>query len=465
MKKTILVAFAGLTLITCKKEEKPKAIKDYLVLSGKIENYKKRDLKLKNYASDVKIKFNKKTKSFSDSLNIKESGYYQLIINKKVLDLYLSDTIDTQISFDYKKPNVIKFEGNNANINNYFLDKNKLITKILISGNHYFSLEEEEFLDLINKYKDAVTEDAISKNLNSDFLKIEIKNIEYEHLDRISKYENFYSILNDDRKFKVSENFPDAFENFNLNDTESFKNSSSYRSMLNEELKNITTKKLKEGEDYYLTYIEVIQTEITEDVIKNNLLYNNAINSITYTDNLKEFYNKFMGYSTNEAHKKEITDTYNTLKTVAKGKEAPKFFGFENYNGGTTSLDDLLNKGKYLYIDVWATWCGFCKKEIPLLKRLEEQYHGKNIEFVSISVDVKSKHDKWKQTIIDREMTGIQLFSGKVLADLEWAQKFLIKGLPKFILIAPDGKIVTPTAPAPSEGEKLINIFDNLGIK
>ena len=82
-------------------------------------------------------------------------------------------------------------------------------------------------------------------------------------------------------------------------------------------------------------------------------------------------------------------------------------------HGGTTSLDDLLGKGKYLYIDVWATWCAFCKREIPLLKRLEEEYHGKNIEFVSISVDDKKQHDKWRQTIVDREMTGVQLFSGK----------------------------------------------------
>jgi hypothetical protein len=40
-------------------------------------------------------------------------------------------------------------------------------------------------------------------------------------------------------------------------------------------------------------------------------------------------------------------------------------------------------KGKYVYIDVWATWC---LQEVPF-KKVEEQYQGKNIEFVSISVD------------------------------------------------------------------------------
>jgi hypothetical protein len=61
-------------------------------------------------------------------------------------------------------------------------------------------------------------------------------------------------------------------------------------------------------------------------------------------------------------------------------------------------------------------------------------------------------------------MTGVQLFSGKKQGDLEWAQKFLIKGLPKFIIIDPDGNIVNPNAPPPSQGEKLLDIFDGLGI-
>ena len=47
-----------------------------------------------------------------------------------------------------------------------------------------------------------------------------------------------------------------------------------------------------------------------------------------------------------------------------------------------TKLEDL--RGKYVYIDVWATWCGPCRGEIPYLQKVEEKYKGKNIEFVSI---------------------------------------------------------------------------------
>ena len=60
-------------------------------------------------------------------------------------------------------------------------------------------------------------------------------------------------------------------------------------------------------------------------------------------------------------------------------------FEFENHKGGKTTLESL--KGKYVYVDLWATWCGPCRAEIPSLKKMEELYHDKNIVFVSISVE------------------------------------------------------------------------------
>ena len=73
---------------------------------------------------------------------------------------------------------------------------------------------------------------------------------------------------------------------------------------------------------------------------------------------------------------------YKRIKAIAKliGTPSPAF-DYENHKGGTTSLESL--KGKYVYIDVWATWCGPCIAQIPFLKELEKEYHGKNIEFVS----------------------------------------------------------------------------------
>ncbi|WP_299110014.1 TlpA disulfide reductase family protein [uncultured Tenacibaculum sp.] len=462
MKKLAFLTLLGLAIVSCK-DEKP--AKDYLVLSGKIENLKKRNLTLTGYNFEKRIKFDRKTSSFVDTLKIDRDGYYNLIYDKnKVLTLYLSKTDDTGIVFDSKKSDVVNFEGKNAKINAYFIKRAKVYPEVFESPRKLYSLEEADFLDKVDEYKEALTELTIASDLPADFLKREVQNIDSECLRNLSLYQKNYRLLSGDNEYIVSENFPNILDELSFNETDNYMDSFSYSKLISEELQKKAKENNKEGEDYYLTYLETIQTEVTDSLIKNDLLYKRVKNDITYTENLKEYYNKFMGYSTNKTHKDEVSKDYNLLKTVAKGKPAPKFKDFVNYDGGKTSLDDLLGKGKYLYIDVWATWCGFCKREIPLLKRLEQEYHGRNIEFVSISVDKANDLEKWKETIVNREMTGVQLFSGQSHLRLPWAQNFLIKGLPKFILIDPDGNIVSSNAPFPSQGEKLIDMFDDLGI-
>ncbi len=128
------------------------------------------------------------------------------------------------------------------------------------------------------------------------------------------------------------------------------------------------------------------------------------------------------------------------------GKPSPTF-NYENYKGGTTSLESM--KGKYVYIDVWATWCGPCRMEIPHLQKLEKDYHGKKIEFVSISIDEMKNHDKWKKMIEEKQMGGVQLF-----ADNNWSSAFVqaygINSIPRFLLIDPQGNVVEADAARPS---------------
>ncbi|MGQ2982979.1 TlpA family protein disulfide reductase [Flavobacterium sp.] len=129
------------------------------------------------------------------------------------------------------------------------------------------------------------------------------------------------------------------------------------------------------------------------------------------------------------------------------GQKSPSF-AYENFKGGTTSLDDL--KGKYVYIDVWATWCGPCRQEIPHLQKVEKDYHGKNIEFVSLSIDTKKDYQKWRKMVTDKSLGGIQLF-----ADKDWnsdfTQAYFVDSIPRFILIDPQGNVVSADAARPSD--------------
>lgn len=135
--------------------------------------------------------------------------------------------------------------------------------------------------------------------------------------------------------------------------------------------------------------------------------------------------------------------------SALEGITAPEF-DYSNHKGGKTKLSSL--KGKYLYIDIWATWCGPCRVEIPHLQKLESSYAGKNIEFISISIDTQKDFEKWKKFVTDKQLGGVQLFADNDWKS-DWIQAFKIDGIPRFILIGPDGKVIDPNAARPSSSE------------
>lgn len=167
------------------------------------------------------------------------------------------------------------------------------------------------------------------------------------------------------------------------------------------------------------------------------------------------------------AYTKFYEDRQALRRELAKGTPSPTFENFENFKGGTSSLKDF--RGKYVYIDVWATWCGPCKVEIPFLKELEQRFHGRNIEFISISVDderrsgtMEKAHKAWKTMVAEKNLSGVQLFTGSGWK-ADFIQAYKIDGIPRFILIDPDGNIVDPDAPRPSSA-RITELLEELGV-
>lgn len=124
-------------------------------------------------------------------------------------------------------------------------------------------------------------------------------------------------------------------------------------------------------------------------------------------------------------------------------------FKFPDVNGKEVKLSDF--KGKVVYIDVWVTWCGPCIKEIPDLKKLEAEYHNKDVDFLSVSVDKQDDYKKWEAFLIKEKLGGVQLFAGDKKEEI--VKPYDISGIPRFILIGKDGKIIYTNAPRPGSSE------------
>ena len=105
-------------------------------------------------------------------------------------------------------------------------------------------------------------------------------------------------------------------------------------------------------------------------------------------------------------------------------------------------------KGKVMYIDFWATWCGPCMEEMPYFNELSIKYP--NIQFIGISVydDVKA----WKNRISNGDYGNvIEVFSKDPKINSGWN----VTGIPRFLLIDENFNIISSDAPRPSQKDKI----------
>lgn len=123
-------------------------------------------------------------------------------------------------------------------------------------------------------------------------------------------------------------------------------------------------------------------------------------------------------------------------------------FTYPDVNGKMVSLSDF--KGKVVLVDVWATWCGPCRGEIPYLKKLEEEMHGTDVVFIGVSVDEAKDKQKWLDFVEKEGLKGVQLLASgwsKITKD------YKIDGIPRFMVFDKKGNIVSVDAPRPSSPE------------
>lgn len=126
-----------------------------------------------------------------------------------------------------------------------------------------------------------------------------------------------------------------------------------------------------------------------------------------------------------------------------------------------TSLEDAVKpfKGKVVYIDVWATWCGPCLKEFQYLPALKEKAHNMDVVYLYISIDRPEERKKWGKTIAYHQLKGYHLLVNEKLGKslyTELGNERQILSIPCFVIIDKTGKIVIRHAAAPSEPEKVI---------
>ena len=118
---------------------------------------------------------------------------------------------------------------------------------------------------------------------------------------------------------------------------------------------------------------------------------------------------------------------------VEDGTEAPDFT-LTDINGKPLTLSSL--RGKYVILDFWGSWCGWCIKGIPQMKEYYQKYAGK---FEILGIDCNDPEEKWKAAVEKYELPWLHVYNTR---DSKVLEQYEIEGFPTKIIVGPDGKIV-----------------------
>ena len=135
-------------------------------------------------------------------------------------------------------------------------------------------------------------------------------------------------------------------------------------------------------------------------------------------------------------------------KTTAEGMMF-KDFTVEHVYGYDRSMDpqplkqevkfsDYVGKGTYVLVDFWSPWCGPCKREIPNIKQVYEQYKDKGLEVLSLAVWERKPQSHTIETAAELGMDWLHINNcGQIPTDI-----YGVEGIPHLMLIGPDGTIL-----------------------
>ena len=423
-------------------------LSSYVRLSGEITNPNSDKITIRGngYIKVIDVNTNG---TFDDTLVIKE-GNFTFYDTKESTAMYLAPGYRLDISLDGKEfDETLKYSGIGEKPNNFNASYFLFNEKNAIDSETYKKMENQEYFDYELK-----THASLMKLLNES----EIENEKFLESQadkfRFQMLNNLITKLGEDyfagkTKGIITQYMDSEIDKIDFKDSVLFASNNDYRYFLSSYfVAGLTSGDLKTLELYNEELLEMQKKSIVTTLKRGISFYN--------MDKLDVYYQTYVKLAANDKDINRIKGKYERIKTLKKGSPSPSF-NYPDSSGKNISLESL--KGKLVYVDVWATWCGPCKAQIPFLKQLEEKYREEDIAFVSLSIDQLKNISKWKDMIVDKELEGIQ-----IIADKAWRSKFVtdyvIEGIPRFILIDKDGNLMDPMAPRPAiyvEGEMQLN--------
>lgn len=179
-----------------------------------------------------------------------------------------------------------------------------------------------------------------------------------------------------------------------------------------------------------------------------------AINFLDMNKNfdfIEKIGSKFQSQKPELEVSKALDKMIQEAKRIAIGATAPDFT-LNDLKGNTVELKNY--RGKYVYVDFWASWCLACRIENPKLVSVYEKYHKQGLEFLGVSQD--EDLEAWKKAIAKDALIWPQLLEEKQAI----SKLYGVSNLPSNYLLDREGKIIAKNLNADTLAKQLAQLFD-----
>ena len=386
-----------------------------------------------------------------------DAAYLTLYHGRQYIKLYVEGGDDASLTFDGgNMAGSFVIEGGKPAAAKY-LNNVKLIP---LPDEDYALPFDEYRTRLAGKEADAVKLlEAMDLSGEGSFKKVEAARIKYAYGSALLMYPVGHMIMSADPDFKPEQSYYDFIASYVVED-ELFAALDEYREFVSEAMHVLDADNRELTDIYPKT---VAQMRYAADHLKNPQVKAVIMHHIAtrYVDNfgvkdIDELKNLYYTYVTDPAMSAAFEAKFERWDLSRPGRMSPGFRAVD-IEGKTWTLNDF--RGKYVYIDMWATWCAPCRQEMPHLKRLEAQFKDAQIVFLGLSVD--SDKAKWEKMASSGDLTGTQLYLG---TQSSFQEAYRIEGIPRFILLDKNGVIISNDMSRPSEPKtaETLNSLDGI---
>lgn len=448
--KKIVTSIAVISLLAACGEKAAEGKVDYAVLSGKVssvdakgENQKLLLLQNDEVVKEIPVQADG---TFRDTIReIGDNHFYYLVENPAVqTPLYLANGTNMELTLNEEVSKTM-VSGSQTKQTQYLIERNSFINdRINGADSNLFGQKPQEFKENVKAFFAELDKKLKAYGFDEEFVKNQEKWTNYKFIEYLTIFPTYHRYTSGNEAI-LPDDFYAERDGIDYDNAEEFRTIDTYRDLVRSKFYTIINNPNDaENIKKFISEVNALKSDnIRADLARGTLQLISPSSAVN-----KEIFDFINKNVTDEKVKEAAKKAYDVATKLTSGSPSPKFSNYENFNGGTTSLDDF--KGKVTYIDIWATWCLPCRGEIPALKELEKKFHGKDVAFVSISID--QNKDEWKEFVKSEDLKGVQLFAENAF-ESQFIQDYGIRQIPTFIIIDKEGKIVNADAPRPSSDE------------